>query len=365
MHFCIHLRRRTTDTNNNDQNTTGRTQTTTTVTQKQERQHEQEQKKQEEQKQGFHKMTRRDVENDLEKEKYNQQSKDDWVENSINIIVPSFIRLFVIRRIIDKYIKNNKDKKNVQKEEIIKKLASVFEDDKKIESLVTNIVTRLINDGIKKYMSKYYNEKQEANIIEDIFNKIILEKFSQEYNQVIKYGTNNEITNSNYYQHLLFNSSDLMNQIFQYLEWGQYFEGDLVECSLVNSHWLYHAWNVNCMYFIDFSILVAREFNDKNRKWTRIWQRLYNGKCIKINLNVENSKVGIFAMNKLSMFRKVEKVNVYVYGYGADVNKSISAMISTMSGWKDRIKYCQIKIDPDDFDSSDFEAISPLRLPKA
>ena len=193
------------------------------------------------------------------KQEENEDSKDDWViddndnvnENDINIIVPSFIRLFAIRRMIDKYIKNNKDKKK-EKKEIIKELANAFKDDKKNELLVIEILTRLINDGIKKYMSKWYDEKKEANIIENIFNKIILEKFKQEYNEMIKYGVNNEVKNENFYQNLLFNSSDLMTQIFQYLEWGKAFDEDLYECNLVNSHWLYHVWNVNSVYHINF-----------------------------------------------------------------------------------------------------------------
>ena len=98
-------------------------------------------------------------------------------ENNVSIETPSFIRLFVIRRIIDTYIKNNHEKKKDNKEEIIKEMANVFKENKKVESLVINILTRLINDGIKKYMSKYYNEETQANIIEDIFNKIILRNF--------------------------------------------------------------------------------------------------------------------------------------------------------------------------------------------
>ena len=139
---------------------------------------------------------------DLQKEDCHADArKDDWRvndidnanENNASIETPSFIRLFVIRRIIDKYTKTNKDKKK-EKEEIIKEMANVFfRDDKKYQSLVVNIVTRLINDGIKKYMSKYYNEKTEANIIEDIFNKIILKKFKAEYYQMIKFGTNNDV----------------------------------------------------------------------------------------------------------------------------------------------------------------------------
>ena len=307
-----------------------------------------------------------------------QESKDDWVindndnmnkSNDINIMVPSFIRLFVIRRIIDKYIKNNKKKKKKEtKEETIKELANVFTYDKKIESLVINIVTRLINNGIKKYMSKYYEERAQANIIEDIFDKMILEKFCQEYNEMINYGINKEIKNNNYCQHLLFNSSDLMSQIFQCLEWGIQFDEDLYSCSLVSSHWLYHVWNVNSVYHINFSklILVREDDSENNRKWTRMWQRLYNVKSMQIKFNVKYSKAVLATVNKLSMFRKIEKVNVDVHVREQnEVEKYISCLIPILSRCKDRINDCRIWIKHHGFDSSDFEAPSPLRLPKA
>ena len=100
---------------------------TTTISQI-ETQHQQQQ----EPKQRFNSDDRKD----LEKKNCNQEGKDDWrvtdhdnmnENNDVNISVPSFIRLFVIRRIIDKYIQNNKDeKKDKTKEEIIKELTKVF-----------------------------------------------------------------------------------------------------------------------------------------------------------------------------------------------------------------------------------------------
>ena len=308
-----------------------------------------------------------------EKENFNQENKDDWRVNdddnvnqdNICIETPSFIRLFVIRCIIDKYISNNKDKKKEKtKEEIIKGLANVFKDNKKTESLVINIVTRLINDGIKKYMDKYYNEKEQANIIEDIFNKIILEKFLQEYNEMIKCGINNDKTNNNCYQNLLFNSSDLMNQIFQYLEWGEEFDEDLYSCSLVSSHWLYHVWNPNSVYFVKFNKVVKDDISN-SRNWARIWQRLYNVKSIKIEFHLKNSKAALAKVNKLSMFRNADEVEAVASGDQLD--KCISALIAIMSRCKDRIKYCRVGIESYGFDASYFDApsISPLMLPKA
>ena len=305
-----------------------------------------------------------DNETDLEKEKYNQECKDDWVinyndnMNQNDIIVPSFIRLFVIRRIIDKYIKNNKAKQD--KKMKIKELSNTFKENKKIQSLVIDILTRLTNDGIKKYMSKWYNEKEQANIIEDIFNKIILKKFVQDYNEMNKSGINN-LKTDNFYQHLVFNSSDLMTQIFQYLVWGRDFDEDLFSCSLVNSDWLYHAWDVNSVYHVDFSKLCEDDIIDNITKWTRIWQRLYNVKSVRFEFDPDDSEATA-RVNKLSMFKRVEKVNVYVGGIRVD--ECVSAVIAIMSKCKDRIKHCGIEIDPDKFDR-DFEAPSALTLPKA
>ena len=310
-------------------------------------------------------MTRSNNENDLVKEKDNQERKDNSVindndnnneNNDINIIVPNFIRLFVIRRIIEKYIKNNENKKTIFRNE----LKNVFTDDKKVELLVINIVTLLINDGIKKYMSKYYNEKKQSNTIEDLFNKVILKQFSREYNEIITYGINNDTTNDNYYENLLFNSTDLMSHIFQYLHWGREFDRDLYSCSLVSSHWLYHSWNANSVYHINFYKLAKVDNISKNRKWARIWQRLYNVKSIRINFEEEDSKAAVVAVNKLSMFTKIERVNVYMGG-SEEINLSISLVIAIMNRCKDRIKDCRIKIKYNG--SSHFEA--PIKLPKA
>ena len=60
------------------------------------------------------------------------------------------------------------------------------------------------------------------------------------------------------------------------------------------------------------------------------------------------------------MFRKVEKVNVVGH---ITVDKCMSYVTAIMNRCKDRIKYCRICING--YNSSDFVAPSPLRLPKA
>ena len=139
--------------------------------------------------------------------------------------VSSFIRLFILHRII-----NNCDHK--MNESVLKKLTKTLQK-KKLQEKAFEILFRLLNGGFQKYMSKWYNEKEQAGMIELIFDKIIWNKFEKEYHKVTTYVSKND----NYFQSLVFNMSDLMCLIFQFLEF------DLFNYSLVNSHWLYHYWN--------------------------------------------------------------------------------------------------------------------------
>ena len=118
---------------------------------------------------------------------------------------------------------------------LIDDLVNVFNNDKaQVKEAANLILTRLINDGLGVYMKKWYDEKIQAIIIEDIFNKIILKQFAQEYNELVTFSNNNNNNNDNnnnrYYQNLVFNSNDLMSTVFQHLKWqnrGWEFDGDL------------------------------------------------------------------------------------------------------------------------------------------
>ena len=87
-------------------------------------------------------------------------------------------------------------------------------------------------------MSEWYDDKQDSVIIEMIFNQIILNKFKAEYISLMDY--NYSSYSYNYYQNLVFKTSDLMYNIFQYLQCNKHFNGDLFNASLVNSYWLYY-----------------------------------------------------------------------------------------------------------------------------
>ena len=64
-------------------------------------------------------------------------------QNYINVELPSFIQLLAIRRIMNRCIKHNNDKKNDKKEAIIQKLANVFKDNKNIKCIDLSKLQRL------------------------------------------------------------------------------------------------------------------------------------------------------------------------------------------------------------------------------
>ena len=198
--------------------------------------------------------------------------QDDWTppinDCAYNLQVPSFIRLFFIRRILHEYIIDN-TQHGTTTTKVVEHLVTPLNDSgEQLKRIASNIVTRLMDDGIKIYIDKWYNEKQESNIIEMIFNKIILKKFDKEYNKLVTYQSDTD-TNTNViinmkYQILLFNSNDLMSYIFQYLElYHGTVNDDLYCCSLVDSHWLYHVWNVNSVYFVDLDVLIQKTLGYK------------------------------------------------------------------------------------------------------
>ena len=231
------------------------------------------------------------------------QDKDDWTINVATpptIVVPSFIRLFVIRRIITNYIGiNDHDKK-------IKQLVKVMEDSN-TEQLSYNILHQLWKNGLKSYMKNYYNEKAQASTIEMIFNDIILKKFGKEYHNVTRYvNNNNNINNQRGYQCLLFNTNGLMNYIFEFLN---FWNGELLDCTLVNFHWLYQIWNSPSLCSsADLALIIEQTlmFNlgDENA-CTRMWQRMVNIKSIDLDCFWLDSPNDLL-LNRLCMLKKVQ-----------------------------------------------------------
>ena len=305
------------------------------------------------------------------KENNNDSNDDDWaidpnkIDNNFaddKITVPHFIRLFVINRIICTYIERNSNTNSngtheTKSQTIIEELVSVFNDDKKIQSKSKEILTRLLNNGIKLYMNKWYNEKDQSNIIEIIFNKIILNKFENEYNRVMKYNNPNAKFE---YQNVIFNSNDLMCLIFEYLENGRYFKHDLFHCSLVNSHWLYHVWNVNSVYYVELTQLIQQTLKhtgtNSQSLVLRAWQRFINAKSIYIYWVKRNISCDKQLLNKLLLFKNLEKIFIYL---GNDEEISIEILKTIMYTSRENIEWCKIQMKPT---SRTYHCLSPLSL---
>ena len=145
---------------------------------------------------------------------------------SYDLIVASFVRLFVISRIIFKCI-NDSNEKQLSNESMIKQLVNIY-DTLKIHPNTTVILTRLINNGIKIYMNKWHNKRQQCYVIEEILNKILLKQCEKEYYQLIMLIT---YQTDNIYPDLVFNSSAIF----------EYFDKDLLSCSVFHDDCFYHV----------------------------------------------------------------------------------------------------------------------------
>ena len=193
------------------------------------------------------------------------------------------------------------------------------------KSKAHKIMLNLVKFGIKRYMRELYDEEAQGSIIEQIFNQIILEIFKKEYQQVTTYKTSaseNKDTNINYYyQGLVFNATDLMCSIFQFLtDFGEdEIISELVNCSLVNSHWLYHTWNPNSIYYVALIDLIGCTVKfPENKLYSRMWQRFYNVQKVYIdssyNANYKYSRLKTtdFVLNKLNMFGNITNIDGFV-----------------------------------------------------
>ena len=240
--------------------------------------------------------------------------------------MPSFIRLFVMNRVLTTYISTNGGKSKTAM--LIRDLTNSKNMDK-YESKVCEIMVNLAKYGIKHYMEELYDEETQASIIEQIFNQMILKQFKKEYQQVTTYSIattaasedkndNNDDNNDNYhYQCLVFNTTDLMCSIFQFLsDFGRYeMKYELVNCSLVNSHWLYHTWNPNSIYFAAlFNLIRCTVKFPQNELYSRMWQRFYNAQKVYIygRYKYSDLKISDFVLNKLGMYSNIRNLDGFV-----------------------------------------------------
>ena len=293
---------------------------------------------------------------------------DDWkivLEDVPTFQVPRFIRLFVINRIISKYLR----RKDIDSNKAPLRLLVAQLNDKEIDHEIAHtILSRLIQDGIETYMKKWYNEKEQATVIELIFKNIILVQFGKEYQQLTSY-YNDSDNDEQQYHCQVFNNDDLMCQIFGYLTFQKGFLGQLYDCSLVNSCWLYHIWNTKLIYGkynLDHFMIKTRDLNQENinnnnnnnTNVLRCWERLINLKHITLwAANDVRPKEHNLFFSRLSMLRNIKKIECH-----CDPTQIATIKVRMQQCSKNIIVF---DVQIDGYSRNPGPVLSPLKLPNA
>ena len=182
---------------------------------------------------------------------------------------PSFIRLFVLRRILGECIDNIND-------DTMSKLIESTDCYKMIKRKMETKMKQLFDKGICKYMKRYYDcdkDSQEAEIVELIYDKIIFPKFGQEYENITGYKRlNNNNDDDDNFQSQVFNVNDIMCLILSFLDIHS-----LISTSKVSSHLLYHSFDINSIWEADLTELIVKscfwdiiDFNFKKNYWKKM-----------------------------------------------------------------------------------------------
>ena len=261
--------------------------------------------------------------------------------------VPTFIRVIVIRRIVLNSIKHsiNNDDKN---DEYVKGLISEMKDlEDSMVSKVHKTLTQLIAvNGIKNYFNSWDEKDNNPLIIEMIFQKLILTKFVNEYENIITYNSKNMENNNRlyYYQDLIFNTKDLMCSIFEFVDYM--YDKDLVNCSLVCSNWLYYVYETSLLDIDDHLeklIIYTIRYDVKNNadndsSGVRMWQRLTKLKSIYCMLGDDIPAPNQLLLDKLSILKNVQKMS------GICGAKHFAMVKSIINNCKDNMKNYSFKI---------------------
>ena len=246
---------------------------------------------------------------------------NDWninIQPSHKRQTPTFVQLFIINRVlrctVSKLKNNTRDHTNTH---AIRSLLTVF-DSEKDKNATFLMITNLCEHGIKTYMNEYCNYNDTTTyIIDQIFNKLILTKFSQDYAAIITYTpiANSCNEHSEYYRTIVFNTKDLMCLIFQFY---QYYNKDLkitqdiYNASLVCSHWLYYAFDPNSFYQIQLDRLFCKKSStDDNPKNTRLWQRFVNVRSLMYTSHSDVYRANKYILSKILLIsNNTEKLNM-------------------------------------------------------
>ena len=281
---------------------------------------------------------------------------DDWKVNikpAEKFSTPTFIRLFIINRVVNDHFSKQQGATNYNIHNAVRSLlADVFEN-KNDQASAFTVVSRLVNVGIKTYMNQFCEEKH-YNIIEQIFNKLILPKFDQEYANIATYNDQQE------YKSMVFSSSDLMCLIFQFLNYFRIGSvNDLSKCSLVCSNWLYHSFNPNATFgvvIID-STLNKDKTHRQRSKQSRFWQRAVNARCLNIIFSPKAPKPDEYLLSHVLTLGNIEQID------GIFFEDYVLVLQAAMQQCCDKIKIfkCDIRIFSQ-LRENEFPILSPLKL---
>ena len=283
---------------------------------------------------------------------------------------PTFIRLFVINRVLQNYLSQHKT--NISDDNVnvnaIRSLISGFNNSKDQENAFC-VLSKLVKHGIKTYMNEHCNYNDTTtHVIDQIFDKLILKKLNQEYDHVTTYSMNhdNNINDNDdyYYQCTVFNTKDLMCMIFQYCQiYNRNVLSDGYNCSLVRSHWLYYSFNPNSTYHVALDQLMCkRSLMIDNPRNARLWQRMVNVKSASFNSFArpnEPHEPDDFILSKVLMLTNIEKVMINSLRPWPN-SEHLSIIVALMQQCSMKIKDFYIRV----YDRQGFPpcAMPPLKL---
>ena len=281
----------------------------------------------------------------------------------------SFIRVIVIRRILVNDM--NMVHGNIDGMEYIKHLMAEMTDlDDSIKSKIYKTLSVIIkNNGIKTYFDSWKEKDNNPHTINIIFNKLILKQFVNQYHNIMTYKSkSDDDENEHWYQDTVFNTVDLMCSIFKFLEYDDMMKGDLLNCSLVCSHWLYHVYNT-CIPFCDISFVFMRLLrntlcydHDTDSSVLRMWQRLTKLKSVFLSFGTRNYEASQYQLllNKLSSVKNVTHLE------GECRLKHVPTFKKIVKQWQETIENYSWKVDFM-INSNDHEleknVTSPIMLP--
>lgn len=228
-----------------------------------------------------------------------QKTDNGEQQQSVATLYPSFLRLFVLNRII-------KSKHyQLYGKEIVDQAMKALKKTKNVPKSSLKMINNLNKHGINEYLQKYYHNNQ-CHMIEFIFENIFLTKFSDDYNKIITFKTKNN-NDKETYQNIVFNFPDVMYYLLSFLEFL-----DLNVLSKVNSNMLIYAFNPNSTYFVRISDseICRKEINHK-RLCARVLQRIYKTKKIFICNHDSNQTINLAMQLSLPYMTNLEKLLIY------------------------------------------------------